>query len=287
MDIEHSKDFLEHTEPGSTELKKKLWRIIFKSDTKAGHMFDVILLVVVVLCVLTIVLESVDSLSSQYHGVFYALEWFFTGIFTVEYLLRLWVVRRRIQYAWSFYGIVDLVAIIPSYLELFLPGSHYLVTIRVLRLLRMFRILKMAEHLMQASVLMSAIKSSRHKIAVFLFALATFVLIEGTIVYVLEKDVNPGFSNIPQAIYWAVVTITTVGYGDVSPITVPGKMMASVIMLTGFAMIAVPTGVFTAELGREMQQVKKGNRLCQDCGWAAHAGDAKFCHQCASPLGMG
>lgn len=195
------------------------------------------------------------------------------------------MVRRRWRYATSFYGIVDLISILPSYLELLVMDSHYLMTFRVLRLLRMFRVLKLAEYTGEANVLLNALNASRRKIAVFISTVMTLVLIEGTIMYVIEHDENQGFRNIPQSIYWAIVTLTTVGYGDVAPVTVLGKMMASVIMLTGFAIIAVPTGIVTHEIGREMRAKSRGPfRRCRECGWEENDPRARFCQQCGVRL---
>jgi voltage-gated potassium channel len=227
----------------------------------------------------------VDSLRLRFGTFFLTVEWAFTIVFTLEYLVRLWVVRRPVRYARSFFGVVDLLAFLPSYLELLLAGSHYLMMLRVLRMLRMFRVLKMAHHIGEAGVLLNALRASRAKISVFLFSVMALVCVEGTMMYLLEHQANPGFSNIPQSIYWAIVTLTTVGYGDISPVTVLGKMMASVIMLTGFAIIAVPTGVVTAELGRAMSRGGGGpRRRCNECGWEDHDHRARFCQQCGSRL---
>ena len=263
--------------------RERLWRIIFLSDTKAGRRFDVALLWLIVLSVVTIMLESVDELREQHGQLFVALEWVFTGLFTIEYALRLWVVRNRSSYARSFFGIVDLLTILPAFIELMLPGSHYLTTVRILRIMRMFRVLKMAEYIGEAGVLMNALSASRRKILIFFSAVLTLVCVEGTIVYVIEHDANPGYANIPQSIYWAIVTITTVGYGDVAPVTVLGKMMASVIMLTGFAIIAVPTGIVTSEIGRELKGAR-ARRRCKECGWDEHDARARHCQQCGVAL---
>ncbi|MCB1245234.1 MAG: ion transporter [Akkermansiaceae bacterium] len=268
--------------PDPVSWRERLWRVIFLSDTPAGRAFDVALLWVILLSVFTVVLESVDSWRSQYGRLFLILEWAFTGIFALEYLARLWVVRRRWRYVSSFFGVVDLLSVLPAFIGLFVPGTHYLMTLRVLRLMRMFRILKMVEYLGEASVLLNALKSSRRKIMVFLWFVLALVFVEGTIMYVLERDANPDFANIPQAIYWAIVTITTVGYGDVSPVTVLGKIMASVIMLTGFAIIAVPTGIVTSEIGREMAGSRQKARTCKECGWSDHGAQARYCQQCGT-----
>ncbi len=269
--------------PESNPRREKLWRVIFLSDTRAGRLFDIILIVLILLSVLTLMLDSVSELSGPHRALFRSLEWGFTILFTIEYAARLWVVRRRWRYARSFFGVVDLISILPSYLELLLPGTHYLMTFRVLRLLRMFRILKLAEYAGEANVLLNALQAGRRKILVFLCAVMTLVLVEGTVMYVIEQEVNPGFTNIPQSIYWAIVTLTTVGYGDVAPVTVLGKMMASVIMLTGYAIIAVPTGIMTWEIGREMSR-RGPFRKCRECGWEENDPRARFCQQCGVPL---
>jgi len=267
-----------------SERRENLWRVIFLSDTRAGRIFDLVLLWVIAVSVIVLMLESIDSVREKHGTLFGALEWIITGIFALEYLARLWVVRRRWAYATSFFGVVDLLAILPAFIELFIPGSHYLMTLRTLRLMRMFRVLKMSEHLGEAAVLLNALNASRRKIMIFFTAVLTLVLVEGTIMYVIEKDANPQFANIPQAIYWAIVTITTVGYGDVAPVTLLGKMMASVIMLTGFAIIAVPTGIVTTEIGREIRGRSGPPRRCPACGWGDHDSRARFCQQCGSLL---
>ena len=271
--------------PKEDGFRQRLWRIIFLSDTPAGRHFDVVLLWMVSASVLVVMLESVEGFRAEHGPALRAAEWTFTILFTVEYLVRLAVVRSPWKYARSFYGIVDLLAIVPTYLELLLAGSHYLMMLRVLRLLRMFRVLKMARHLGEANVLLNALRASRAKIMVFLFSVLALVCVEGTIMYLLEHASNPGFNSIPQSIYWAIVTLTTVGYGDVSPVTVLGKMMAAVVMLTGFAIIAVPTGVVTAELGREMSLARGDGRQCDECGWKRHDPHARYCQQCGRKLG--
>jgi voltage-gated potassium channel len=277
-------DRLAATEPALSPLRERLWRVIFQSDTRAGRFFDIALLGIIAASVTVVMLESVDSLRARHATTFRVAEWAFTILFTVEYLLRLWVVRRPGRYARSFFGVVDLLAFLPTYLELFLAGSHYLMVLRVLRMLRMFRVLKMAHHMGEAGVLINALVASRAKISVFLFSVLALVCVEGTLMYLLEHSVNTGFRNIPQSIYWAIVTITTVGYGDVAPVTALGKLMACVIMLTGFAILAVPTGVVTAELGREMSRRRRLHRHCSACGWDDHDARALFCQQCGVRL---
>jgi voltage-gated potassium channel len=271
-------------EPGVGPVRQKLWRIIFLSDTRAGRCFDLVLLGIILVCVMVVMLESVESIRASYQKQFVILEWIFTGIFTIEYLARMYVVRNRWKYATSFFGIIDLISILPSYLELLLTGSHYLMTVRILRLLRMFRILKMAEHVGESYMLLRALRASANKIMVFLVSVMAIVCVEGTIMYVIEHDANAGFANIPQSIYWSIVTITTVGFGDVTPVTVAGKMMACVVMLTGFAIIAVPTGVVTSEMHREMNNLRPSARKCETCGWARHDSQALYCQQCGDSL---
>lgn len=271
-------------DPDDNSIRQRLWRIIFFSDTPAGRRFDIGLLLLIVLCVAVVMLESVEPYQVKYARWFQLCEWGFTAAFTVEYLARLWVVRDRWRYATSFFGVIDLISILPSYLELLFAGSHYLMTVRVLRLLRMFRILKMAEHFGEAQLLVRALHAGRQKIAVFLASVMAIVCVEGTMIYVIEHDANPAFSNIPQSIYWAIVTLTTVGYGDITPVTNLGKLMASVIMLTGFAIIAVPTGVVTAEISREMGAGAKLKQKCAECGWDRHDPQAHFCDRCGRSL---
>jgi voltage-gated potassium channel len=272
------------TEPAAGVLRSRLWRVIFLSDTPAGRAFDIALLWIVGASVLVVMLESVDTLRSRFEAWFQLAEWGFTLLFTLEYIARLWVVRRPWHYARSFFGVIDLLSFLPTYLELFLVGSHYLMILRVLRLLRMFRVLKMAHHIGEAGVLIQALQASRAKISVFLFSVLALVCVEGTVMYLLEQADNKGFRNIPQSIYWAIVTITTVGYGDVAPVTVLGKMMASVIMLTGFAILAVPTGVVTVEMGRAIDRHRRKSHPCGSCGWDDHDRRARFCQQCGAEL---
>lgn len=268
-----------------SSLRERLWRIIFLSDTRMGRLFDIVLLVLIAASVLVVMLESVAEFRDRHGPLLFVLEWVFTIVFTVEYVIRLWVVRRRLRYATSFFGIVDLLSILPTYLELFLTGSGYIMIIRVLRLLRMFRVLKMAHHIGQANVLLNALLASRGKISVFLFSLLSIVCIEGTLMYLLESgQPDSGFTSIPQAVYWGIVTITTVGYGDVTPVTVAGKLLASVMMLTGFAIIAVPTGIVTAELHRELEAARLDRRRCRECGHVGHEAAARYCKMCGVDL---
>jgi voltage-gated potassium channel len=266
----------------SPPLRERLWRIIFLSDTRAGRLFDVVLLWLIGLSVLTVMLESVGSIQDAFGPLLRAAEWAFTLIFTAEYVTRLAVVRSRWRYVSSFFGLVDLLAVVPTYLELLFPDAHYFLALRVLRMLRLFRVLKMGAHIEEAAALLAALRASRRKIAVFFVAVLSLVCVEGTMMYVVEHEANPKFSDIPTSLYWAIVTLTTVGYGDISPVTVLGKVMASIIMLTGFAIIAVPTGMVTAELNRGGTDARR----CQECGATGHLAIARFCHQCGQPIAL-
>ncbi len=260
--------------------RRRLFVVIFGTDTHAGRKFDVVLLWAIMLSILTVMLESVDYVRHEYGNWLRIAEWTFTVVFTIEYIARIISIRRPWYYITSFYGIIDFISVIPTYLSLFLVGGQYLLVIRGLRLLRIFRILKLTRYMGEASILTSALKSSRHKIAVFLWAVFTIVIIMGTIMYLVEDGEN-GFTSIPKSIYWAIVTLTTVGYGDITPQTAVGQVLASMIMILGYAIIAVPTGIVTAE----MTQAKITNRLiqnCHKCGLDNHAQDAVYCKKCGT-----
>ena len=262
--------------------RRRLFIVIFGTDTPAGRRFDIALLWAIMLSILTVMLESVDFIRHEYGNWLRLAEWVFTIVFTIEYLVRIISIRKPWYYITSFYGIIDYVSIIPTYLSLFLVGGQYLLVIRGLRLLRVFRVLKLSRYMGEASTLSSALKASRHKIAVFLWAVFTIVMIMGTIMYLVEGGEN-GFTSIPKSIYWAIVTLTTVGYGDIAPQTPIGQVLASVIMILGYSIIAVPTGIVTAEL----TQAKITNRLIQDCekcGFDNHAPDALYCKKCGTLL---
>ncbi len=264
--------------------RKKIFIIIFGTDTPAGKAFDVALLYMIILSVLVVIMESVSSFHDLIPNVFISTEWFFTIIFTIEYLLRVYSSPKPWKYITSFFGIIDLLAILPSYLGLYFDQTHFLLTIRALRLLRMFRIFKLGRYMKEAAVLVKALQSSRRKITIFFGAVLTLVLILGSFLYLIEGEEN-GFTSIPQSIYWAIVTITTVGYGDIAPVTVLGKIIASVVMLTGYSIIAVPTGIITVEIGKA---VKTGNKVperkCKACGYTQHDEDANHCKICGSLL---
>ena len=267
--------------PAESKWRRHLYEIIFEAETVGGKTFDVLLLATIVLSVAVVMLESVKSVRDDYGTLLLQAEWAFTILFTIEYALRLTSVRRPLRYATSFFGVIDLLAIIPTYATLFLPGVQYLLAIRILRLLRVFRILKLAEFVSEAEVITAALKASVKKISVFLLAVLSLVTIIGSIMYVIEGE-SSGFSNIPTSIYWAIVTLTTVGYGDLSPQTPLGKAFASLVMIMGYAIIAVPTGIVTVELSRSAKKIS--TQVCPECHAQDHDADARFCKYCASRL---
>jgi len=259
-----------------------LHEIIFEADTPAGKLFDIILIVSIVLSVMVVMLDSVSTIRNSYGGFLVLSEWFFTFLFTIEYFLRLSCVGRPFKYATSFFGIVDLLAIIPTYLSFFLPGSQFLIVIRILRVLRIFRVFKLVQYLVEIRLLNQALRASRRKIVVFLFTVFTLVIIFGSMMYVIEGEQN-GFTSIPRSIYWAIVTLTTVGYGDISPKTGFGQALAAVIMIIGYAIIAVPTGIVTTEIARASER-KVSTQACRVCSAEGHDIDAKYCKDCGVKL---
>ncbi len=268
-------------------LRARLHEVIFEHHTRAGRLFDVVLLVAIGASVLAVMLESVAGIRAEHGPLLLRIEWVFTILFTIEYVLRLVCVRRPMRYALSFYGIVDLVSIIPTYLTLLpLPAdAHALLLVRALRLLRVFRILKLSRYVGEAGDLSRALAASRAKILVFLWAVLLVVLLVGTVMHLVEGPEN-GFTSIPLSIYWAIVTMTTVGYGDIAPQTVLGQMIASGLMITGYGIIAVPTGIVSAEMAaiRRPAAAVEG-RACPSCTWEDHPGGAAFCHRCGERLG--
>lgn len=266
--------------------RARLHEIIFESDTAAGKAFDIALLWAIVLSVIVVLLESVPVLRLRYGEALRAAEWIFTGLFTLEYVLRLIAVREPLRYARSFFGVVDLMAIVPTYVSILVPGAHSLLVVRVLRLLRVFRVLKLGGFLGQAELLMSALRASRQKITVFLGAVLTIVVITGAIMYLIEGEAN-GFDSIPRGMYWAIVTLTTVGFGDITPKTVPGQFVASILMILGYGVIAVPTGIVSVELAeasRLAAQAAVNVQACPSCGAEGHDHDAIHCKYCGTAL---
>jgi len=245
-------------ETSKQPLKEQLYQIIFESDTPLGKAFDVALLIAILLSIITVMLESVSDIETNYGPTIRTLEWTFTVLFTVEYFLRIYCARRRRRYLLSFYGLVDLIAILPTYLSLIVAGSQYVLIVRSLRLLRVFRVLKLYHFLGEAEVLGMALRKSAAKITVFIGTVVTLIFIIGSVMYMIEGPEN-GFTSIPVAIYWAVVTLTTVGYGDIAPQTIAGQLLASVVMIMGYGIIAVPTGIVSVELGR-VDFDKKGKK---------------------------
>jgi voltage-gated potassium channel len=269
-------------------LETKRWRqelheVIFESNTRWGKAFDVSLLVCILLSILVVMLDSVESFNKRYGHIFYVVEWCFTGIFTIEYILRLVSVRRPVKYVFSFLGVIDLLALIPMYLSILLTGAQSLLVLRALRLLRIFRIFKLTHFLSEMSFLGVALRSSLKKISIFMLAVLTIVVILGSVMYLVETDAN-GFGSIPDSIYWAIVTITTVGYGDISPVTPLGKFIASIIMLMGYGIIAVPTGIVTTEMALLARSKRHSPETCPGCGREGHDKDANFCKHCGEKL---
>jgi voltage-gated potassium channel len=259
-----------------------LYEIIFGTDTPAGKSFDVVLIWSILFSVVIVILESVHSIRSVYGDILYGIEWFFTILFTIEYILRLISVNRRMVYATSFFGLVDLLSILPTYLSIFIPGSQSFLVIRILRLLRVFRVFKLTHYTREARVIMSALRASGRKIGVFISAVLVIVVIIGSVMYVIEGEKN-GFVDIPTSIYWAIVTLTTVGYGDLSPQTPFGKALASFLMIIGYGIIAVPTGIVTVGLSQSTQE-EASVRECPGCRARGHVSDAEFCRCCGETL---
>ncbi len=264
------------------ELRKKLNEIVFGTDTFAGKLFDLILISFILISVFSVILDSVPSFHKKYREIFWIIEWFFTVTFTVEYFLRIFISEKPLKYITSFFGIVDLVSFIPTYLSLIISNTHYLLVIRVLRLLRIFRILKLLTFIKQGEIILLALKQSKNKIFVFLFTVVNLVVIIGAMMYVIEGEEN-GFTSIPKSIYWAIVTLTTVGYGDISPKTPIGQFLASVIMIIGYSIIAVPTGIVTTEI-TSISIKKKNLKICPKCHYKDYEKDSKYCRKCGEKL---
>jgi voltage-gated potassium channel len=265
-----------------SKLRKKLYHIIFEAETVAGKTFDVVLLVAILLSVLIVTLESVQQLKASFGVIFFWAEIAFTLFFTVEYFLRIYSAPRPAKYIFSFFGLVDLLAIIPTYFSLFFSGAYALLIIRVLRLLRVARIFKLTRFISEGEVLSKALKASVTKILVFIGAVLSIVVIVGAIMYLVEGPEN-GFDNIPISIYWTIVTLTTVGYGDIAPGTALGKFLASIVMIMGYGIIAVPTGIVSVELAKS-ENLPPANRVCANCFKEGHRMDAAFCYNCGVSL---
>lgn len=266
-------------------MKQKTWEVIFEAETPAGKFFDVVLLWCIALSVLAVMLETVGWVKADYGDSLFVAEWVFTGIFTVEYVLRLWVSRKPLRYAFSFFGIVDLLSCLPAYVTLFMTGSAGFGVVRVLRLLRMFRVLKMAHHVRGAEIIMQGLSRSRAKITVFFFAILLFSVIAGTMMYYVEGSMEgTRFTSIPMSVYYSIVSITTVGFGDMVAQTDLGRFITTLLILSGYAVIAVPTGIMTSEFMKGANAPDTTTDACPGCGVHGHLADAKFCRRCGDRL---
>lgn len=261
----------------------KLHTVIFEADTKAGRFFDVVLLWAILFSVILVMAESVSELRDRYEDLFWTLEWIFTILFTIEYVLRILCVVRPVRYMISFYGLIDLLSIVPTYLSLFFIDTHSLRIIRALRLLRVFRVLKLARFVKESDLIIQALKNSRYRIIVFLFGVLAVTSIMGTIMYIVESP-ETGFTSIPRSIYWAIVTLTTVGFGDIAPQTDLGQFIASIVMVLGYAIIAIPTGIITGEVIKSADNSKVNTQVCINCQFDQHDSDAKYCKKCGHSL---
>jgi len=271
-------------EAGEGELRRRVFVVIFQSRTAAGKLFDVLLIFAILLSVAAVMLESIADLGVRYGAPLAAIEWGFTLLFTLEYLVRLWCVRNPRIYATSFFGAVDLLAVLPTYLELFVTGSGYLLVIRILRILRLFRVLKLARYVTAADTLVEAMVQSWRKIIVFLYVIVTIVVLFGSVMFIVEGPEN-GFTSIPRGVYWGIVTLTTVGFGDITPRTPLGQAIASLVMIMGYGIIAVPTGIYAAEL-RDVMTRRRAATPCPECSRVGQDEDATFCKFCGARLAV-
>ncbi|GAB0155931.1 ion transporter [Chryseobacterium sp. Alg-005] len=260
--------------------KRFLYRVINRSDTRLGKLFDIVLLILILVSTLIVMMESVPILDKRFHFTFLILEWIISLLFTIEYSLRIAVVKNKKHYIFSFFGIIDFLSLVPFYLSLFFPVTKYFLIFRMLRMLRIFRIFNLLDFMNDGYLILRALKNSSRKIYIFLLFLIIFSVIVGSMMFMVEGG-RPGFESIPQSIYWAVVTVTTVGYGDVSPITPLGKFFAVILMLAGYSIIAVPTGIVTAEMRNKRQNLEK---ICHRCGNEDIDDDARYCKQCGKKL---
>lgn len=268
--------------------RNQLHEIIYEADTPAGKFFDLSLLVVILLSIVLVMLDSIEPIGTKYALIFNILEWTITVLFSMEYIARIVCVKKPRAYIFSFYGIVDFLSTVPKYISLFVVGTNSLLAIRALRLLRVFRILKLTRFIGESTNFGRALKRSKIKIAVFLSFVLVLCIILGTVMYLVEGDKNSGFTSIPRSVYWAIVTLTTVGYGDIAPISALGQFIASLIMILGYGIIAIPTGIVTSEMSRkERKNIPKNTQSCSSCTESSHADDAQFCHKCGFPLHHG
>ncbi|KAB1159920.1 ion transporter [Tenacibaculum aiptasiae] len=266
----------------SKNWKEKLHEIIYEADTPAGKLFDIVLLIAIIASIVLVMLESVNSINAKYGEILNISEWLITILFSVEYIVRIVSINRPQKYIFSFYGVIDLLSTLPKYLAIFFTGTHSLVALRALRLLRVFRILKLARFIGESNNFMKALKASRAKIAVFLFFVLILCVILGTVMYLIEGGDN-GFTSIPRSVYWAIVTLTTVGYGDIAPHTPFGQFIASIIMILGYGIIAVPTGIVSSEMVK-VNDINLNTQSCPSCSYEGHDDDASYCNHCGSKL---
>ncbi len=264
------------------KLRENLFEIIFEADTPAGKLFDITLLIVILLSIIAVIGESIPALRENHGRTFLILEWTFTLIFTVEYILRIFTARKRLHYVVSFFGIIDLLAIMPAFLGIFIIGARSLLVIRAIRLLRIFRVFKISRYLSAGDILVRALRSSREKIGVFLFTVLMVILLVGTLMYLIEGEKH-GFTSIPKSIYWAIVTLTTVGYGDITPQTAIGQFLSGILMIIGYAIIAVPTGIISVEIARSEMR-KPSTQVCPGCMSEGHDAGAIYCKFCGTRL---
>ena len=265
----------------SKSWREKIHEIIYEADTPAGKLFDVLLLIVILISIVLVMLESVESIEAEYAAFLNISEWVITILFSLEYILRIITVKKPKVYIFSFYGIIDLLSTIPKYLSLLFVGTHSLIALRALRLMRVFRILKLTRFIGETANFGKALKRSRAKIAVFLSFVIVLCVILGTVMYLIESEQDSGFSSIPRSVYWAVVTLTTVGYGDIAPITALGQFIASLIMILGYGIIAIPTGIVTSEMTKtEEKLIPHNTQACLNCNETYHQDDAEYCHKC-------
>lgn len=276
------------TSKPTSSWQRKLHQIIYEADTPAGKLFDVILLLVILLSIALVMLESVQDIGARYFVWLDTLEWIITILFTLEYIARIVCVKNPRGYIFSFYGIIDLLSTIPKYLSIFLVGTHSLIAIRALRLLRVFRILKLTRYIGESTNFARALKHSRVKIAVFLSFVLVLCVILGTIMYLIEGDKESGFTSIPRSVYWAIVTLTTVGYGDIAPSSPLGQFIASLIMILGYGIIAIPTGIVSSEMTKnEQNRIPENTQSCPNCMESFHADKSHYCHKCGQDLNHG
>lgn len=265
--------------------RKKLHEVIYEADTKAGKIFDVVLLILIIVSILLVMLESVEDIDQKYHEQLYIAEWIVTILFTIEYFLRVISIKKSFKYIFSFYGVIDLLSTIPMYLSVFFAGTHTLVALRGLRLLRIFRILKLTRYIGESNELVKALKASKAKILVFLSFVLILCIILGSVIYIVE-DPEDGFTSIPRSIYWAIITLTTVGYGDITPKTGLGQFIASAVMILGYAIIAIPTGIVSSEITKAHTKVNTNTQSCHNCSHDQHDDNAVFCNHCGAELNI-